>query len=152
KELLQHQKEVGDPALLDTIAQAQVAAWEQRQSQSQVLWQVLEQGQCKSAKGAALAPQPDGSILSSFERPEKDTYTVVAHTDVPDITGIRLEVLPNESLPHWGPGRADNGNLHLSEFTVSATPDLDPPAPGPSPTTVLMREAWADFNQRGWTI
>jgi hypothetical protein len=149
---LLRQKETADPALLGATVQAEVDAWENKQRQARTLWQVLEAAECRSAGGAALARQPDGSILSSFERPDKDTYTVVAHTDMPDITGIRLEVLTNDSLPHRGPGRADNGNLHLNEFTVAAAADLDSPAPGPAPGAVVLKEAWADFNQQGWTI
>ena len=38
------------------------------------------------------------------------------------ITGVRVEVLTDDSLPHKGPGRQDNGNLHLNEFQVRAAP------------------------------
>ena len=34
------------------------------------------------------------------------------------IAAVRLEVLTDDALPHKGPGRQDNGNLHLSEFKV----------------------------------
>ena len=30
---------------------------------------------------------------------------------------IRLETLPDDSLPHRGPGRAVNGNFTLTELT-----------------------------------
>ena len=35
---------------------------------------------------------------------------------------MRLEALTDESLPHHGPGRADNGNFHLTEFCASVVP------------------------------
>ena len=35
-----------------------------------------------------------------------------------DITGIRLEVFADPSLPAKGPGRSPNGNFVLSEFKV----------------------------------
>ena len=31
-------------------------------------------------------------------------------------------------MPHHGPGRQDNGNLHLNEFTIKAAPAADPAA------------------------
>ena len=34
------------------------------------------------------------------------------------ITGIRLEVLADKSLPAKGPGRAPNGNFVLNDFKV----------------------------------
>ncbi|MBI1831466.1 MAG: hypothetical protein HYR84_08455, partial [Planctomycetes bacterium] len=36
----------------------------------------------------------------------------------PDITGLRLEVLPDPSLPAQGPGRAQNGNFVLQELRL----------------------------------
>ena len=36
------------------------------------------------------------------------------------MTAIRLEALPHESLPAQGPGRANNGNIVLSEIHVAA--------------------------------
>ena len=48
-------------------------------------------------------------------------YTVTASTLLTGITGIRLDVLQNPSLPFDGPGRQPtNGNFVLSEFTVDA--------------------------------
>ena len=38
------------------------------------------------------------------------------------MTAFRLEVLPDDSLPGKGPGRAGNGNFVLSEFLVSVLP------------------------------
>ena len=35
---------------------------------------------------------------------------------------LRLEVLPDRSLPSQGPGRAGNGNFVLSELTASVVP------------------------------
>jgi Protein of unknown function (DUF1553) len=52
-------------------------------------------------------------------------------------------------LPQGGPGRQGNGNLHLTEFTVTATPVDDPTATKP----VALVRPRADFNQMpGWTI
>src|SRR5208283_1973283 len=85
--------QASDPALLDPVLQAEIAAWEKGISQTDGQWQVLEPAELKSAEGATLTRLPDGSILSEGHRPETDTYTIVAHTDLPEITGLRLEVL-----------------------------------------------------------
>jgi hypothetical protein len=54
----------------------------------------------------------------------------------------------DDSLPHRGPGRQDNGNLHLTEFRVTAAPKNNPSAG----KAVAIRSATADFNQDGWAI
>ena len=36
------------------------------------------------------------------------------------MSAVRLEVLPDDRLPHHGPGRWDNGNFHLTEFRLFA--------------------------------
>jgi hypothetical protein len=138
-----------EAALLDAALQAEVAAWEKTTAQAARLWQVLEPAECKSAEGATLTRLADGSVLSGGKRPEKDTYTIVAHTGMQGITGIRLEVLTDDSLPHKGPGRQDNGNLHLNEFTVSAASRGGQPAEA---RPIAVQSAKADFDQAGWTV
>ncbi len=93
------------------------------------------------------AKQPDGSVRFGGPRPEVDTYTIEAPTDARGITAVRLEVLTDDSLPHKGPGRQDNGNLHLSEFRVQAAPRGNLKALQP----VALQNPSADFNQDGWT-
>jgi len=137
-----------DAALLEETVQAEVAAWEKTVAQSAEPWHVLEPAEAKSAEGATLTRLPDGSLLSEGKRPEKDTYTLIAHTEVQGITGIRLEVLTDDRLPHKGPGRQDNGNFHLNEFVVSAAPRGDASAAKP----VAFAAARADFEQQGWTV
>src|SRR5579875_2349297 len=55
--------------------------------------------------------------------------------------------MPAESLPHKGPGRQDNGNLHLNEFRVQARPRDGSGAWQDVP----LSGASADFDQVGWT-
>ncbi|MCP4106667.1 MAG: hypothetical protein GY749_14205 [Desulfobacteraceae bacterium] len=50
-------------------------------------------------------------------------YEINYTTSVSQITGIRLEVIEDDSLPHKGPGLYNsNGNFVLSEFTLEAAP------------------------------
>jgi hypothetical protein len=106
-----------------------------------IAWTVLDPATYVSSAGATLTKLEDHSILSSGERPESDTYTITARCDLGGVTAVRLEVLTVDDLPRKGPGRQDNGNLHLSEFRVLVDGN---PAKLQNPT--------ADFNQEGWTI
>ena len=114
-------KEVVD-SLLSTVTQAEVAVWEKTLSARPSIWTVLDPETFISSGGATLTKQEDHSLLAGGPRPEVDTYTIAARSDLKGITAVRLEVLADDSLPHKGPGRQDNGNLHLSEFKVMAAP------------------------------
>ena len=123
-------------------------AWERSLSSTAVAWKVLEPASFTSSNGSTLTKQSDFSVLASGKRPETDTYTIICETALTNITAIRLEVLSDESLPHKGPGRQDNGNLHLSELALLASPARSDSAP----VKVALRNATADFNQDGWDI
>lgn len=85
-------------------------------------WVVLTPQSYTSANGATLTLLPDNSILSSGFHPDTDVYTVTSVTSLTGITGIRLEVLPDASLPNNGPGRYFNGNFALTDFQATVTP------------------------------
>ncbi|HJT33125.1 MAG TPA: DUF1553 domain-containing protein, partial [Pirellulales bacterium] len=133
--------------LLDSSVQAKVAAWEKARGQSAEGWTTLKPVTIVSAEGSSPASLSDGSVLFAGKRPETDTYTIAAETNLTGITAVRVEVLTDDSLPHRGPGRQDNGNLHLSEFRLQAAPLTD--------RTVVhkikLENASADFDQQGWT-
>jgi len=50
-------------------------------------------------------------------------YTVVAQTDLDDVTGVGLEELPDAMLPDNGPGMRTDGsaNFQLSDFRLDCT-------------------------------
>ncbi|MFO0878630.1 MAG: DUF1553 domain-containing protein [Gemmataceae bacterium] len=83
-------------------------------------WQAVEVVSLNSNGGATLTKQADGSILVSGKNPPQDVYTLAVRTPLKGITALRLELLPDKSLPAMGPGRAQNGNLVLQEFRVTA--------------------------------
>src|SRR5262249_3841635 len=113
--------------LLEPEMQAEVALWEISLTSNVVAWTVLDPISFISSNGATLTKQADLSLLASGARPEKDPYVVVAQTQLRGITAVRLEVLADDSLPHKGPGRQDNGNLHLSECRMLAAPQRESP-------------------------
>jgi hypothetical protein len=132
-----------DPA----VARA-VAAWEKAQGQVKDSWEILDPVKFASAGGASLVKMPDLSLYSSGKRPERDTYSIEAVVDLPRITAVRLEVMSDERLPHRGPGRQDNGNLHLSEIKVEVASAGQPD----KRQTIPLARAVADFNQSGWEV
>jgi hypothetical protein len=109
-------------------------------------WTPIEVSQRTSEGGAELVELPDGSLLVTGARPERDVTTVVAFTDKQRLTGIRLEVLADDSLPSKGPGRADNGNFVLRRFAVTAVPLAEPAAA----RVLTFGAVTADFAQEGF--
>lgn len=110
-------------------------------------WEPLEIETFLSLEGAATTRREDGSIVVGGHRPERDTYVITGRTSLSEMTALRLDVLADDSLPVKGPGRADNGNLHLSEFNLRV---FDPNAS--EPREIKIRRATADFNQTDWGI
>ena len=132
--------------LLTPESRRRTAEWEQNRGQG-VAWQVVHPDVYLSVAGATLTRQPDDSFLASGTHGPTDTYTFTARSPVTHLTAVRLEVLPDDSLPMHGPGREANGNLHLSEFQLLAF------EPGSKTARRLeLRNPTADFNQDGWTI
>lgn len=85
-------------------------------------WTVLTPNSISSAAGISFTILADSSLLASSPSANTDTYTVGVQTDLQNITGFRLEVLEDSSLPVLGPGLAPaNGNFVLTEFSVNAT-------------------------------
>ncbi len=97
----------------------QTEKWEKAVAAGSV-WAPLEIASTKSKAGATLTKEPDGSVLASGTNPANDVYTLTANTSIKDITAVRIEALPDPSLPGNGPGRSPNGNFVLSTFEVYA--------------------------------
>ncbi len=111
-------------------------------------WNTLTFRSAKSAGGATLTPQADGSLLASGTNPDFDTYTFVATTHLTRITAIRLEALAHSSFVKGGPGRAVNGNFALTDFRVTAAP-----VDGSSkPILLKLIKPHATFQQAGLPI
>lgn len=96
------------------------AAWEASLRARRVEWIVLQPAEAVSKAGASLKVLDDGSILAGGANPASDTYQLRFQVPARGVTALRLEVLPDDSHPAKGPGRAANGNFVLNEFTVTA--------------------------------
>jgi hypothetical protein len=110
---LQDQLAATTPELL-----AGQARWEEA-LRNRPEWTTLVPTGLASQGEAILTVLDDGSILVSGAVPEKDTYTLTLTATLQDVTGVRLEVLPDDSLPARGPGRAGNGNFVLHELELA---------------------------------
>lgn len=105
-------------------------------------WLPLDFVSAKSRSGARLAKQPDDSILAIGENPPTDAYTLVAKPTIKNITAIRVEALPDPTLPGNGPGRAPDGNFVLSNISATISPKQ-----GSEPQPVKFSRATATFAQ-----
>ena len=128
----------------------ELAAWETKHLEARTPWLTVQPVHAASAQGAVLIITPDGTLHSEGPRPDRDTYTVTVRTRLKEITGIRLELLPDAKLPHRGPGRQENGNLHLSEFQVFAAPVKEKEQL--PPRRFVLHQPVADYDQPGWTV
>ncbi|HEV3028136.1 MAG TPA: discoidin domain-containing protein, partial [Planctomycetota bacterium] len=113
KELRGRVEALGVPAVLADFDRVALAAGRDP-------WILLELGTLRAEGGAVLSRQEDRSILVSGPNPEQNTYTAVAQVGQKQVRAFRVEALPDPSLPAGGPGRAENGNICLSEFQVTA--------------------------------
>ena len=127
---------------------AEVVQFEQARGVAKERWRVVKPDAATSRDGATLTVQADHSVLAGGQAPDRDVYTVTLNSEAKGLTGLRVEVLTDDSLPHKGPGRQDNGNLHLSEVRVTAAPKGKPGQTG----RVKLKSAAADFNQDGWGV
>ena len=101
-------------------------------------WAVVKPLNLKSEGGTTLTVQEDDSVLASGDSPDRDIYTLEAEVDGP-VFAIKLEALPDPTLPGNGPGRHENGNFHLNDIRVNIMPA----------GTLVWSEAFADFEQDG---
>lgn len=122
--------------------EAQVA-WERTATADGVLWTNLVLTSATSKHGATLQKQSDQSWLTSGTNKVSDVYTLEAAIPFKVVRAIRLEVLPDDSLPGKGPGRSNNGNFVLTTFTVETLP-----AQGGSPAKQKLCKAQASFSQK----
>jgi hypothetical protein len=85
---------------------------------AQAEWFPLVPDDLASEGGAILANAGENAVLVSGPNPAQDAFTIAAKIKPQEMTGFRLEALPDSSLANSGPGRADNGNFVLTEFKV----------------------------------
>ena len=126
---------------------AKLAQWEEEQRKNAVQWVVLDPRELTATGGTKLAKEEDLSVVATGDNGHVD-YTFVAETDLSASTAVRLELLADERLPGKGPGRANNGNLVLTEFELTAAPKSDQQAA----KKVKLQKPLADFSQENYGV
>ncbi|MFO1029442.1 MAG: PSD1 and planctomycete cytochrome C domain-containing protein [Planctomycetota bacterium] len=107
-------------------------------------WTPLVPTERMAKHGSRLQPLDDGSILATGPVPARDTYELVFAPGKRTIHALRIEVLPDPSLPHGASGRADDGRFILARIEAhfaSVADSTDPPA-------IVFALAQADVVQR----
>ena len=119
--LAETRRRLGAPAeILDAAQQTWAADWHERLRGG---WQVASPQAARSPKegGAELRMLDDQSILASGPAPAQDSYELEFRPAPGPLAGLRLEVLPHESLPS-GAARHADGRFRLSEFEAELLP------------------------------
>ncbi|WP_160164594.1 PSD1 and planctomycete cytochrome C domain-containing protein [Pedosphaera parvula] len=119
--------------------------WEKRQLAEAIPWATLDPTSFTSAGGAKFTKLEDKSLLASGINPSNDTYTVTAGTVLRNITGLRLEIIPDASLPDQSSGRRSNGSFVLNRFEVAAAPRDNSQAA----QSITLKTAIADYTSEG---
>jgi hypothetical protein len=110
-------------------AERAFSEWIEQERKLVVAWRVARPERV-STNLATTEVLDDASVLVSGDFTNDDTYHVAIDTGDADLTAIRLEVIPHESLPGGGPGRqtilddkqGGIGNFFLSEITARIVP------------------------------
>ena len=135
-EQLDFKKQINDPKIAK-----EASIWATKLEQNLPIWHPLNLQEILSSAETPHTVLPDNSILFKGTAPEKDTYIITGTNELDKLTAVQIGVLTDPSLPMNGPGRAPNGNLHLSEIEVEI--DAQP---------IKIARASADFNQTEWEI
>jgi Protein of unknown function (DUF1553)/Protein of unknown function (DUF1549)/Planctomycete cytochrome C/F5/8 type C domain len=125
---LNAQVKVLSEALTSTTPEleAEFHEWEAKMLRP-VEWKPLTVSEAKATSDAKLETLPDQSLIVRSGAAERDQYTIGGSSGLKKITAVRIEALPDDSLPSHGPGRAGNGNAVLSELRATireANPNL----------------------------
>jgi hypothetical protein len=107
---------------------------------SSTSWSVIEPSSVVSQGGATLTRQPDASWLATGKNGKHDQYTIKVAAKA-GAAALRLETLTHKSMRGKGPGRASNGNIGLSDISITAS------ANGAKATAVKLVAARATHQQ-----
>lgn len=94
-------------------------------SKDPVKLHAIEHTEYTSDADVTFEEQKGRVVLVGGTNPDKVIYTVAGKTSVDQITGLRLDVFPDKSLPSNGPGRVAHGNFVLSEVSMEVASRAD---------------------------
>jgi mono/diheme cytochrome c family protein len=105
--------------------------------------------------GTTFMQREDHSWTATSPARDKEVYTLVAELPAATISGLRLEVVADTSLPGEGPGRSKTGNFVLSEvaaWTDDGTIELHSPTADYSQRGFLVAAAMDGKSETGWGV
>jgi hypothetical protein len=119
-------------------------AWErQALNEKSIIWTPWDVAETRSDGDAKLIKLKDFSIQVSGPNPAKDVYRVAGVPPLKKVTGVRVEVLPNE-LPGQGKlGRSANGNYVLTRVEPVVLGGGQP---------IVLKAASASFSQQDFPV
>lgn len=125
---------------------AVVRRWEES-ARARSSWSTLHAESFEAKSGSPMKRLDDDSILVGGDGPAKETYTIRMPAPQARITGIRLEALPDPSLPKGGVGRAKgDGNFVLTGLDVAIKTKAG------DPRGLKLSVAEADFAQDKYPV
>jgi WD40 repeat protein len=138
----------------EKLLPAQAAFWETKinPGETKNVWMPIESPKVVAAtkRGKAAKDQltklADGTFVSKAGKAPSD-FTIAAQTSLTNITGVLLEVLPDEKLPNFGPGHAPDGNFVLSEFELFWREGTNR-----TENAAKFTDARADFSQKDYPV
>ena len=137
KEIRQKIAEIERKLIDETPDLAQrLAHWEEEMRPREGKWTAIDDAGIYASFGTKFDRLPDKSWIAKGDNSTKNVYVIQAKSPLKKITGLRLELLTDRTLPRGGPGRSANGSLYLSEVTL----DLDS-------RRIAFGEATADFSR-----
>jgi len=88
---------------------------------TRVPWTALKPVAVEAGSGAKLSVLPDDSVLASGSNAGIEQYDVTVTLPSGGASAIRLDALPDASLPEQGPGRGQGGLFLVRRFTAVRT-------------------------------
>jgi hypothetical protein len=99
------------------------ALWEERSLEARKEWKTLLPSALRGEAGSKLNADKDGVIVATGDNPQRETYAIEAPAPKGQLTGLRIETLPDASLPRGGPGRDVYGNFIVTEVHLEIVKD-----------------------------
>jgi hypothetical protein len=124
RKVLQGRIDALEKALKSSTPEVQAAqkGWEDTLRAAESAWTPLTPAKFSATGGVVLKALPDGSLRASGPNPQLTSYTVTAETSLTGITGLRVEALPDPSLPRGGPGRDGYGHFRVTGIRAEIAP------------------------------
>jgi hypothetical protein len=95
------------------------AAWEQSMAgDGAVTWEPMTPTGVEAKDGVDLRIQKEGVLYAKGVAPDKTDYVIKLPGQIKPLTGLRIETIPDVSLPSGGAGRSDSGNAVLTRITL----------------------------------